>query len=1121
MNHFLTVLLLFVSSGFFAQVSDNFTDLDFTNNPTWSGTDAQFIVNTSTQVQLNATIAGTSYLSTPHNLSTLDDKEWRFWTRINAAPSASNFGRIYLTSSSADLTTNPDGFYLQLGEALATDAVRLMKSVGGISTQICASPDGSIAAAFINNIKVNRDNTGLWTLAIDATGGENFTQVGTGTDAANLLGTHTGYICTYTLGNITRYYFDNVYIGDEIVDLTPPTVVSVTAINANLIDVLFSEPVDPTSAQDVLNYDIQPFQSVSVATVDGTNPALVHLTPASPLINGSTYNLFTSGIEDLANNASATEQNQFSYFVAETPSVGDVIVNEFMCDQSPVVGLPEVEFVEIYNKSSKIFNLQGWKLGDNASFGTISGSNWLLPGEYKILCATSSLIHYSSGVGVTSFPSLNNTGDDIIVQDNTGVNIDKLTYDISWYNDPDKDDGGYTIERKNPNAPCSGSNNWAASIDPLGGTPGAINSIFDTTPDTQVPALQSVFVTSSNTVQLIFNEPMDSTSLAVSSVVPNPTLTEQSRTIVGDFPIEMNLEYLETFQLSQIYSITLNNVADCWGNATNLIAQFQLPDNPLPGDIIINEFMCDQSPVVGLPEVEFVEIYNRSNKLFNIQGWKLGDNSTFGTIQAGFLQPGEYKILCATSSLTYFTGAVGVTSFPSLNNSSDDIIITDNNGVVLDKISYTSAWYHDDSKDDGGYSIERINPNAACSGIDNWMASIDPLGGTPGLVNSVLDFTPDTQVPSITETLTLNANSVEVFFNEGMDSTSLADAVLGVQPLLTEQIRIVTGTYPSSMQVQFLENFVPSQFYSFTLQSVSDCSMNSTNVDGEFALADVATIGDVVINEILFNPITGGSDWVELYNKSDKLINLKDWSFGKFGADTIQSIKNVTTNYLLKPKDYVVVGANPSFVMQNYPAAIPDKYLTLVLPPLNNDSNTLYVMFPSFPANQIMDKLSYSDKWHFKLLDDKKGKSLERMNPDAITQDKNNWHTAAEAIGFATPGRENSQYYPAISSGTVSFTSETFSPDNDGFEDVLQINYELEQAGLVGTMKIYDDRGRKIKDLMLNELLAISGMIAWDGVNDDGVKASIGTYVLVFEAFQVNGGTEFVSKKAFVLAAKL
>lgn len=858
MSHFLTVLLLFVSLGVFSQVTDDFSDLDFTNSPTWAGTNADFLINANAQLQSNGAVAGTSYLSTEHNLQDLDDKEWRFWARISTAPSGSNFAKIYLTSSSADLTSNPDGFYIQLGEAGSTDAVRLMKSESGVATQICASTDGTIAASFIIGIRVFRDNTGVWSLFVDFAGGEAYSLVGSGTDASLLLGTHIGYWCTYTASNSTRYYLDNVYAGNEIVDTDPPTVVSVVAVNQNLIDVLFSESVDQASAEDVNNYDIQPFQSATSATRDLGNLALVHIVPFSPLNNGQVYTMFTSGIEDLNGNASLLEQNDFGFFTTEVPVMGDVIINEFMCDPDPQVGLPNVEFVEVYNRSNKVFNLQGWKLGDNSSFGTVSNTTWLLPGGYTVLCATNSVDSFSQASAVTSFPSLNNTSDDIVLQDNLGVQIDK--------------------------------------------------------------------------------------------------------------------------------------------------------------------------------------------------------------------------------------------------------------------ISYTQDWYHDPNKEDGGYTIERINPTAPCSSILNWKASSNSSGGSPGVQNSVFDLTPDTESPFIVETYTTSGISIKIDFNEGMDSTSLQNAVFSVTPNLTENSRFVGEQFPLTMDISFAEQFQESQTYQYTLSNVADCWSNVTNLSGEFALPADVEVGDVVINEIVFNPLTGGSDWVELYNKSEKLLNLKDWSFARFQDDTLGSFKVVTNNYLLKPDDYVVVGADSMFVTQNYPAAVPGKYLQMALPSLNTDSNTLYVLAPVGLQTVILDKLSYSDDWHFRLLDSDKGKSLERLNPDAETQDPGNWHTAAEAIGFGTPGAENSQYYPAIASGTISFTSETVSPDNDGFEDVLQINYELEQSGLVGTITIYDDRGRKVRDLTQSELLGNSGTIVWDGTTNDETKASIGTYVLVFEAFDVNGGLEFVKRKAFVVA---
>jgi len=168
-----------------------------------------------------------------------------------------------------------------------------------------------------------------------------------------------------------------------------------------------------------------------------------------------------------------------------------------------------------------------------------------------------------------------------------------------------------------------------------------------------------------------------------------------------------------------------------------------------------------------------------------------------------------------------------------------------------------------------------------------------------------------------------------------------------------------------------------------------------------------------------------------------------------------------------------------------------------------------------------MDRVSYSSDWHFQLLDVTDGVSLERMDPEGISNDQNNWHSAAEAIGFGTPGGKNSQYYPALTNGEFSFTSATVSPDNDGFEDVLQINYEMSEPSLLGTFTIYDDRGRKIRELLKSELLATKGTFTWDGVSDLETKTSIGTYVAVFEAYSLDGALIFTKRKAFVVAGKL
>ena len=857
-HYFLIPFLLFFGS-VHSQINEDFTDGDFTNNPIWVGTNTDFIVNTLEQLQVNNTLGDTSYLTTPHGLTTLDNKEWQFLVKQSFSPSSSNYGRVFLSADNSNLTLVQNGYYLQFGEALALDAIRLFKMVNGISTQICAGPDAQIANSFVVSVKVIRSSSGLWSIHTDFTGGSTYTEIASGNDASNLVGTHFGMLCIYTLSNANKFYYDNIYVGNEIVDLSPPVLVSATAISALQIDVLFNEAVTSLSAENTNNYDILPFQSAATAAIDLINPALVHIIPLSPLQNGVSYTLFASSISDLAGNTATNNQSaQFQYLVADSVVIGDVIISEFFADPTPVIGLPEIEYVEIYNKSAKFFNLQGWKIGDASSEGTI-GAAWLLPGEYKILTATA-------------------------------------------------------------------------------------------------------------------NVPL--------------------------------------FTLSS---------------------------------------------------------------------------------------------------------AVGTTSFPSLNNAGDDVVLKNNTGLILDKLSYTDDWYQDEIKRDGGFSLELINPNDPCSDQDNWIASNSSSGGTPGLINSVYDVSIDMEGPEIDLVLALAPNYLEFYFNEGMDSSSLALCTLTFDPSLTVQNKYIQGAYPSMMTIQLNENIMPSQLYNYTINPISDCWLNSIGRNGEFILPELPQKGDVIINEILQNPKNGGQDWVELYNNSNKVINLKDWLFANFDDDTISNFKSISSNYLLKPNDFVVLGEDSSFVKQTYPFSVPGKFLYCELPSYDNDSSTVYIIYNS----EVIDQVSYLDTWHFKLLDNTDGVSLERIDPNGLSSSSFNWHSAAEAIGFASPGRKNSQYLPALTNGNFNLSSELISPDNDGYQDVVQLNYQMSEAGMLGKVTIYDDRGRLIRTICSNELLGTEGTLSWDGLTDKSTKASIGVYVLFFEAFSTNGSLFFAQRKALTVAGKL
>lgn len=639
--------------------------------------------------------------------------------------------------------------------------------------------------------------------------------------------------------------------------------------------------------------------------------------------------------------------------------------------------------------------------------------------------------------------------------------------------------------------------------------------------DTEPPAVLSVTPVHANKLEVLFSEKVEqqtAQNTAHYALDPVVEILHAWRDPVNFALVHLELSVPLANGLSHI--LTISGVSDLAGNVMdeqNIGFTYLVSEIPMKGDVIIHEFMCDPSPVVGLPELEFVEIYNRTNKYFNLAGWKLGDNASEGTVQQAWLVPGEHKVLCATSSVSDFPGSVGVTSFPSLNNGADDIVLKSSSGVVLDKISYEDTWYKDALKKNGGYTLELINPDHPCSDASNWKASMDPSGGTPGLPNSVLDLTPDTHPPVVSKLLAMSPNYLQVDFNEGLDSLSVINATSAFDPGLTIANIHLSESSRTRITYEFQEQLVGSQPYVFRLQGIADCWMNSSEITGKFALPEVPQPGDLVINEILFNPVTGGSDFVEIRNNSQKLVDLYQMCVANYSKDTIANLKTIPVHWLLHPGEYVVLTPDPAFQLLQYPASVPGRFIQMPLPAMNNDAGTVLLISDLV----VIDQVSYSSRWHFRLLDNDDGKSLEKIDPAGSPEDPKNWHTAAESIGFATPGGENSQFHPALETGDFSLTSEIISPDNDGVEDVLQINYKMISPGMVGNITIYDDRGRLIRKLARNELLSTQGSIIWDGIADDNQKAGIGIYVLVFEAFNIQGGDVFAKRKAFTVAGNL
>ena len=321
--------LLVVSIVSTAQVTDDFSDGNFTASPVWAGDSIEFIVNTSHQLQTNNTIAGASYLSTPSYASSLNNTEWSFYIKQSFAGSASNYGRVYLASDQANLEGSLNGYYLQFGEALSNDAVELFRQTGTTSTSVCRGTTAQIAASFTISVRVTRDASGLWSLYVDPAAGTAYTFEASGTDNTYTTSSYFGVATVYTSSNAHSYYFYNFYKGPIIVDITPPAIVSSTVIGSSQVDVLFSESVDLTTSQTLTSYSANNgLGNPSSAVRDAVNFSLVHLTFATAFTNGLLNTLTINNVQDLNSNSLTTATTNFTYTIAVTPNYKDIIFNE-------------------------------------------------------------------------------------------------------------------------------------------------------------------------------------------------------------------------------------------------------------------------------------------------------------------------------------------------------------------------------------------------------------------------------------------------------------------------------------------------------------------------------------------------------------------------------------------------------------------------------------------------------------------------------------------------------------------------------------------------------------------------------------------------------------------------
>jgi len=541
------------------------------------------------------------------------------------------------------------------------------------------------------------------------------------------------------------------------------------------------------------------------------------------------------------------------------------------------------------------------------------------------------------------------------------------------------------------------------------------------------------------------------------------------------------------------------------------------------GDIVITEIMADPLPAVSLPAEEYIEIFNRTGYTFDLENWNLLSEDQSGIFPSTEINPGEYLIVCSYSDTSFFSQfgrVVGLNQFPTLINDGMIIVISDSSGNLISGIEYSSSWYGNSLKESGGWSLEMVDTDYPFCYEGNWEAASSRKGGTPGSVNSSSRSNPDNIFLGVRNLLLTDSATITLMFDEPVFNLPANSG-----EIMLDRNRIIEVSPSDPLFRRFTltteKALIRREVYTLYIPDVvTDFAGNKASGTGlRFGIPEPAEKGNVVFNELLFNPLPDDPDYIELYNLSEKIIDASELFLASVDDETgkTSTAKQVSGEQrLILPGSFYAVTSDRAKVTSRYSASVQDNIFNAAsLPSMPDERGHLLLLNRQ---TDVIDEVLYSEKMHYSLLKGNEGISLEKIRPDLPSDESMNWHSASESVGWGTPGAENSVCTDELSgSDEVIFSSAKISPDNDGFEDVLVIDLNTEGIGNAVSASVFDETGSYVRKIAENYFAGSQATLIWDGSADDGSIVNTGIYIVLIELYNDKGKTERWKKVCAVI----
>ncbi len=563
----------------------------------------------------------------------------------------------------------------------------------------------------------------------------------------------------------------------------------------------------------------------------------------------------------------------------------------------------------------------------------------------------------------------------------------------------------------------------------------------------------------------------------------------------------------QSFPANDSFRLAVFGLQDPFGNKRDTFLDlYRLEANW--GDLRINEIMADPSPVVGssllgFPEQEYLELVNRRLRPLDLKGWQLMIGAQRFALDGVELKPLEYLLLIDEDGRSDWPIEASIATLPwstyQLKNEGVFIGLLSPEGYWIDTLSYRLEWYGSEEKSEGGWSLACKNIDLDCRGAGNWTASIEEEGGSPNALNSVANLPADTLAPKLLSVEVDRSDFVKFFFDEAifLDSTAYS-----LSPELTAESLWVVG---KSLAIFFKEPMQEGLLYQLDWTgALRDCFGNFWWEEPSFGLGARAPKQSVLVSEVLFNPVPEGCDFIEIYNASGQIIDLRELSLAKWdrSTNTLGATFPLTDQArILRPAEVLVLCEDEEALRKTHQAKA-EQIIKMDLPSLGDEGVALVLQ--NAYAERV-DQVEVDAAWHAPFLGDLEGVSLKRRYWEGPAIKEWHWESSSRAEGYASPGWID---WPntALSTQAWQASEAYFSPNDDGFKDQVTFTYRFEQGGNWGQVDIFDRSGNLRRKLVGGESLSSQGSFIWYGEDDNGAACESGIYLVVLRSINDQSG---------------